>query len=47
MFCSMQSIPASPDQRAVVGDDGEDVGAAADLLVEALERVGRARGRSG
>jgi hypothetical protein len=28
-----------PDQRAVVGEDADDVGAAADLLVEALERV--------
>ena len=32
-----------PDQRAVVGEDADDVGAAADLAVEALERVGRAQ----
>jgi hypothetical protein len=30
-----------PDQRAVVGEDADDVGAAADLAVEAFERVGR------
>jgi hypothetical protein len=28
-----------PDQRSVVGEDADDVGASADLLVEALERV--------
>jgi hypothetical protein len=28
-----------PDQRAVVGEDADDVCASADLLVEALERV--------
>jgi hypothetical protein len=28
------------DQRAVVGEDADDVGATADLLVEALERIG-------
>ena len=32
-----------PDQRAVVGEDPDDVGAPADLAVEALERVGRAQ----
>jgi hypothetical protein len=35
--------PDQADQRAVVGEDADDVGAAADLLVEALERVGRAQ----
>jgi hypothetical protein len=29
-----------PDQRAVVGEDADDVGAATDLAVDALERVG-------
>ena len=29
------------DQAAVVGEDADDVGAPADFLVEALERVGR------
>jgi hypothetical protein len=28
------------DQAAVVGEDADDVGASADLRVEALERVG-------
>ena len=32
-----------PDQRAVVGEDPDDVGAAADLAVDPLERVGRAQ----
>jgi hypothetical protein len=31
------------DQRAVVGEDPDDVGAASDLTVDRLERVGRAR----
>jgi hypothetical protein len=31
--------PGEPDQAAVVREDPDDVGAAADLLVEALERV--------
>jgi hypothetical protein len=31
------------DQRAVVGEDADDVGAAADLAVDPLERVGRAQ----
>ena len=39
----MQSIPASRIRRAVVGEDADDVGAPADLAVEALERVGRAQ----
>jgi hypothetical protein len=29
-----------PDQRAIVGEDANDVGAPPDLFVEALERVG-------
>ncbi len=29
------------DERAVVGEDADDVGAPANFLVEALERVGR------
>jgi hypothetical protein len=29
-----------PDQRLVVGEDADDVGSAADLAVDALERVG-------
>jgi len=29
-----------PDQRRVVGEDADDVGAPADLAVEALERIG-------
>ena len=33
--------PGEADQCGVVGEDPDDVGAAADLLVEALERVGR------
>jgi hypothetical protein len=33
--------PGEPDQAAVVGEDADDVGAPADLLVEALQRVGR------
>jgi hypothetical protein len=32
--------PGEPDQAAVVGEDADDVGAPADLAVEALERVG-------
>src|SRR5215208_4949218 len=32
--------PGQADQRAVVGEDADDVGAPPDLLVEALERVG-------
>jgi hypothetical protein len=35
--------PGEPDQRVVVGEDADDVGAPADLAVEALERVGRAQ----
>jgi hypothetical protein len=31
------------DQRAVVGEDADDVGAPADLAVDAFERVGRAQ----
>jgi hypothetical protein len=30
-----------PDQRLVVGEDPDDVGAASDLAVEALQRVRR------
>jgi hypothetical protein len=37
----MQSMAGEADQRGVVGEDADDVGARADLLVEALERVGR------
>ena len=33
--------PGEPDQRAVVGEDADDIGAPADLAVEALEWVGR------
>ena len=32
-----------PDQRAIVGEDADDVGAAADLAVDPFERVGRAQ----
>ena len=32
--------PCQADQGRVVGEDADHVGAAADLLVEALERVG-------
>ena len=32
-----------PDQRGVVGEDADDVGAAADLAVDPLERVGGAQ----
>ena len=35
----MQSIPASRIRLLVVGEDADDVGAPADLAVEALERV--------
>jgi hypothetical protein len=31
--------PGEPDRALVVGEDGDDVGAPADLLVEAFERV--------
>jgi hypothetical protein len=31
-----------PDQRAVVGEDADDVGAPADLAVDPFERVGAA-----
>jgi len=31
-----------PDQGGVVGEDADDVGAAADLAVKPLQRVGRA-----
>jgi hypothetical protein len=31
--------PGEPDQRAVVGEDADDVGAAGDLAVKTLERV--------
>jgi hypothetical protein len=31
--------PGEADQGAVVGEDADDVGAPADLLVEALERA--------
>jgi hypothetical protein len=31
--------PRKPDEGGVVGEDADDVGAAADLFVEALERV--------
>ena len=32
--------PGEADAGGVVGEDADDVGAAADLLVEALERIG-------
>src|SRR5215212_5739251 len=32
-----------PDQRGVVGEDADDVGVAADLAVDALQRVGGAQ----
>src|SRR5665809_109665 len=35
--------PGEADQRGVVGEDADDVGAAADLAVDALERVGAAQ----
>src|SRR6185503_10579903 len=35
--------PGEADQAAVVGEDADDVGAAADFAVEALERVGAAQ----
>jgi hypothetical protein len=35
--------PSQADQRLVVGEDPDDVGASADLLVEALKRVGGAQ----
>ncbi len=34
-----------PDQRSVVGEDADDVGAPTHLAVEALERIGRAGGQ--
>ena len=34
-----QEHAGEPDQRGVVGEDADDVGAAADLAVDALERV--------
>ena len=39
----MQSIAGEPDQRGVVGEDADDVGAPADLAVEALQRIRRAQ----
>ena len=38
-----QQRAGEADQRGVVGEDADDVGAAADLAVDALERVGRAQ----
>jgi hypothetical protein len=35
--------PGEPDEAAVIGEDADDVGAPPNLLVEALERVGRAQ----
>ena len=35
--------PGEPDHALVVGEDADDVGASADLAVEALERVGGAQ----
>ena len=35
-----QQGAGEPDRRGVVGEDADDVGPAADLLVEALQRVG-------
>ena len=35
--------PGQADEALVVGEDANDVGAPADLLVEALERVGGAQ----
>jgi hypothetical protein len=32
--------PGEADQAAIVGEDTDDVGAPADLAVEALERIG-------
>ena len=31
--------PGEPDEAAVIGEDADDVGAAANLLVEALQRI--------
>jgi hypothetical protein len=31
--------PGEPDQRAVIGEDANDIGAPADLAVEALQRL--------
>ena len=47
-----QQRAGEADHRGVVGEDADDVGAAADLAVDALERVGGAqlgpvRGREG
>jgi hypothetical protein len=38
-----QQRAGESDQRGVVGEDADDVGAAADLAVDALERVRRAQ----
>ena len=38
-----QEHAGEPDQRRVVGEDADDVGAPADLAVDALERVRRAQ----
>ncbi len=35
--------PGEPDQALVVGEDADDVGAPADLAVDALERIGAAQ----
>ena len=35
----MTTTSGEPDEGAVVGEDPDDVGAAADLAVESLERV--------
>jgi hypothetical protein len=35
--------PGEADQGGIVGEDADHVGAAADLFVEALERIGRAQ----
>jgi hypothetical protein len=38
-----QQHAGEPDQRRVVGEDADDVGATADLAVDAFERVRRAQ----
>ena len=38
-----QQHAGEPDQRCVVGEDADDVGAPPDLAVDPLERVGRAQ----
>jgi hypothetical protein len=39
VVCSISIAPARPISAASFGEDGDDVGAAADLAVHALQRV--------